>query len=131
MTTGIVPIRWHAILMDHPLCLHKNLQECVSQHCGQLCKILILEYRMQHCSLAAPSLCTVKAIRAYFRNGTLPEPGTVCDIQGEIFGDRVSPFIDSLVGEERSMMNAWDKLSEIYSESYFGFAQAKRNVLFY
>jgi len=31
-----------------------------------------------HCSNAQPSLCTAKAIQAYFNNGTLPAPGTIC-----------------------------------------------------
>lgn len=86
---------------------------------------------MQHCSLAAPSLCTAKAIRAYFRNGTLPEPGTMCDIQSQIFGEQLNPLLDSLVGEERSMMNAWGKLNEVYSASYFGLARTARDVLMY
>lgn len=32
----------------------------------------------QHCSLAAPSVCTQKYIRDYFIDGTLPEPNTIC-----------------------------------------------------
>ncbi|GIK05392.1 hypothetical protein Aspvir_009501 [Aspergillus viridinutans] len=31
-----------------------------------------------HTTLAAPSLCVSKAIRAYFQSGVLPDPGTVC-----------------------------------------------------
>ncbi|EJD44690.1 hypothetical protein AURDEDRAFT_152061 [Auricularia subglabra TFB-10046 SS5] len=38
-----------------------------------------------HCSIAAPSLCTVKTVRAYFRDGTLPAPGTVCDVDQDVF----------------------------------------------
>jgi hypothetical protein len=30
-----------------------------------------------HCSISQPSLCTTKAVRAYFKDGTLPDPGTV------------------------------------------------------
>jgi len=33
----------------------------------------------QHTSLAAPSRCTAKYIRAYFQDGSLPAPGVVCD----------------------------------------------------
>ncbi|KAF7318130.1 Dimer-Tnp-hAT domain-containing protein [Mycena chlorophos] len=39
----------------------------------------------QHCSLAAPSSCTIRHIRSYFANGTLPEPGTVCPMDVPIF----------------------------------------------
>ncbi|KAK1226883.1 hypothetical protein PQX77_010130 [Marasmius sp. AFHP31] len=38
-----------------------------------------------HCSINAPSVCTAKAIRAYFINGTLPEEGTVCPMDGSPF----------------------------------------------
>ncbi|KAI1175420.1 TAP-like protein-domain-containing protein [Nemania sp. FL0916] len=31
-----------------------------------------------HASIAQPSLCTARAIQAFFTNGTLPEPNTVC-----------------------------------------------------
>lgn len=48
----------------------------------------------QHTSLAAPSLCTAKAVRNYFQDGVLPEDGTRCDpqllpfgIEGEEVGD--------------------------------------------
>ncbi|KAJ7088372.1 Alpha/Beta hydrolase protein [Mycena belliarum] len=39
-----------------------------------------------HTSLTAPSLCTVGYFRAYFQNGTLPPPGTVCPVDVQLFG---------------------------------------------
>ncbi|KAK3304150.1 TAP-like protein-domain-containing protein [Chaetomium strumarium] len=38
-----------------------------------------------HSSLAQASLCTALATRAYFVNGTLPEPGTICDVHVPLF----------------------------------------------
>ncbi|KAK7022930.1 hypothetical protein VNI00_016820 [Paramarasmius palmivorus] len=38
-----------------------------------------------HASISAPSFCTENALRAYFLNGTLPEPGTVCPVEGTAF----------------------------------------------
>ncbi|KAK1222191.1 hypothetical protein PQX77_014975 [Marasmius sp. AFHP31] len=38
-----------------------------------------------HGSVNAPSVCTAKAIRAYFINGTLPEEGTICPMDGSPF----------------------------------------------
>lgn len=35
--------------------------------------------------LSQGSLCTVKAAIAYFENGTLPEPGTVCEVDAQPF----------------------------------------------
>ena len=32
-----------------------------------------------------PSLCTAKAVRAYFTNGTLPANGTVCETDVPLF----------------------------------------------
>ncbi|KAL0580850.1 hypothetical protein V5O48_001142 [Marasmius crinis-equi] len=38
-----------------------------------------------HASIAAPSNCTSKVIREYFANGSLPEEGTVCAMDGSFF----------------------------------------------
>ncbi|KAK7008049.1 AB hydrolase-1 domain-containing protein [Favolaschia claudopus] len=38
-----------------------------------------------HASITAPSLCTSNYFRQYFRNGTLPEPGTVCPVDAQLF----------------------------------------------
>ncbi|KAI9761942.1 MAG: cytoskeletal protein binding protein [Chaenotheca gracillima] len=35
---------------------------------------------LQHCSLAAPSVCTAKNVRKYFQTGELPKDGTICDV---------------------------------------------------
>lgn len=42
---------------------------------------------MQHASIAQPSLCTAKTIRSYFVNGTLPEPGTICEPDVKLFSE--------------------------------------------
>ncbi|RSL41736.1 hypothetical protein CEP53_012580 [Fusarium sp. AF-6] len=38
-----------------------------------------------HCSLAAPSTCTVEYIRKYFQDGTLPAAGSECDPDYDLF----------------------------------------------
>lgn len=40
---------------------------------------------IQHTSISGFSTCTALAIRAYFENGTLPAPGTVCQPDTQIF----------------------------------------------
>jgi hypothetical protein len=40
---------------------------------------------MQHCSSAMTSLCTGKAIRAYFNDGELPPNGIVCPTDEVLF----------------------------------------------
>ncbi|KAL0564779.1 hypothetical protein V5O48_017258, partial [Marasmius crinis-equi] len=43
-----------------------------------------------HASVAAPSACTVQAVREYFVNGTLPKEGTVCPMDGSPFDGAAS-----------------------------------------
>ncbi|KZV83249.1 hypothetical protein EXIGLDRAFT_656341 [Exidia glandulosa HHB12029] len=70
-----------------------------------------------HCSLAATSLCSSKYIRAYFQNGTLPAPGTVCEDEDEIFTpDNVNGVTGerrtkALSAEDRELMDAARDLS--------------------
>jgi len=45
-----------------------------------------------HCSVSAPSVCTQQYVRRYFQDGTLPPPGTVCDVIGKPFPDARSPL---------------------------------------
>jgi len=40
--------------------------------------IVLTQNSSGHCSISAPSLCTIKYVRQYFMDGTLPKPGTVC-----------------------------------------------------
>ncbi|KAF2500930.1 proteinase [Lophium mytilinum] len=41
---------------------------------------VLLEQNCQgHCSFTAPSICTAKAVRAYFQTGVLPPPNTLCE----------------------------------------------------
>ncbi|KAK1226312.1 hypothetical protein PQX77_010715 [Marasmius sp. AFHP31] len=40
-----------------------------------------------HGSVNAPSVCTAKVVREYFVNGTLPEQGTICPMDGTPFDD--------------------------------------------
>ncbi|KAJ7908214.1 TAP-like protein-domain-containing protein [Mycena leptocephala] len=47
--------------------------------------VLLTQDSPGHTSIVAPSLCTHGALRTYFLNGTLPEPGTVCAVDAELF----------------------------------------------
>ena len=44
----------------------------------------------QHTSFAQASLCTVTNIRAYFVDGTLPPPGTICQPDLRLFSDETT-----------------------------------------
>jgi hypothetical protein len=47
--------------------------------------VVLTQNAYGHCSLAAPSTCSVRYIREYFQNGTLPANGTVCDSDFDLF----------------------------------------------
>lgn len=63
---------------------------------------LLIQNSYGHCSISAPSLCTAKHLRAYFEDGTLPEDGTVCEV------DEL-PFIGKVDGEAFDAMSTEDK----------------------
>ena len=65
----------------------------------------------QHCSISAPSLCTTKYVRQYFRDGTLPKPGTVCETDYGPFDDVEEGSTGDAQGRLRmDIMNEEDKL---------------------
>ncbi|KAK7979737.1 hypothetical protein PG989_012194 [Apiospora arundinis] len=49
--------------------------------------VVLVQNSYGHASVAAPSTCSARAIRAYFQNGTLPAPGTHCDQDFGLFED--------------------------------------------
>ncbi|KAI0355783.1 alpha/beta-hydrolase [Trametes cingulata] len=71
---------------------------------------LLVQNSYGHCSTAAPSLCTAKHIRAYMVNGTLPEPGTVCEVDEFPF---VGPMKDvrAMSAEDVELLEALRMLS--------------------
>lgn len=56
----------------------------VAARMGDNARILIQD-GAGHCSSALPSHCTTNAILAFFANGTLPAPGTVCPVDSGAF----------------------------------------------
>jgi hypothetical protein len=62
-----------------------------------------------HCSLAAASLCTAKVVRAYFQNGTMPEPGAECEIESRLFG---GSSVRALSVDDAELLAAVEELSE-------------------
>lgn len=73
---------------------------------------LLIQDTRSHTSPSTPSICTAKHIRVYFRDGTLPEDGTVCGVDelpfiGEVAGSDVSEddrkLLDTLKAFARSI----------------------------
>jgi len=80
--------------------------------------VVLTQNSSGHCSISGTSLCTHKAIRAYFQNGTLPEEGTVCETESKIFGS--SNLLDDI---DKSAISAEDfallEASYALQQNYF------------
>ncbi|KAJ8092780.1 hypothetical protein PM082_023608 [Marasmius tenuissimus] len=72
-----------------------------------------------HCSIAAPSVCTSKVVREYFVNGTLPEQGTICPMDGTPFDDASATNAtlrrDLMSAEDVALADAMQELARKYS----------------
>ncbi|KAI0661310.1 alpha/beta-hydrolase [Cubamyces menziesii] len=73
---------------------------------------LLVQNSHGHCSLSAPSLCTAKHVRAYMMNGTLPEPGTVCEADELPFVGSVAN-VRAMSQEDAELLEAMRGLSEV------------------
>lgn len=49
--------------------------------------VVLVQKSWGHTSMAAPSTCTARAIRAYFQDGQLPAPETYCEQDYALFGE--------------------------------------------
>lgn len=58
-------------------------------------------------------MCTFKAIRKYFVNGTLPEEGTICEVDSSIFGEKETD-LGALSSEDRELIEAVEMLRKDY-----------------
>ncbi|KAH9483248.1 Carboxylesterase A [Psilocybe cubensis] len=82
--------------------------------------VVLTQNSAGHCSISAPSLCTQKYVRQYFVDGTLPEPGTVCEPLGKPFPEpwhenginKAEELMANMNSEERAMYDAVSKLSQ-------------------
>lgn len=73
---------------------------------------LLIQNSYGHCSLAAPSLCTAKHVRAYMINGTLPKDGTECEVDELPFVGSVRD-VRALSVEDAELLEAMRGLSAI------------------
>ncbi|KAI8989178.1 TAP-like protein-domain-containing protein [Trametes punicea] len=72
---------------------------------------LLVQDSPGHCSLALPSLCTIRAMRAFFANGTLPEEGTVCSVDASPFPQVETVKVYS--AEDEKMLESARRAAEV------------------
>ncbi|OCH84673.1 hypothetical protein OBBRIDRAFT_763985 [Obba rivulosa] len=75
---------------------------------------LLVQDSPGHCSLALPSLCTVKHVRAYFRDGSLPPEGTICQPSVTPFG--ISEAGSVLSGEDHDIIESLKELGRVFAK---------------
>ncbi|KAJ3539136.1 hypothetical protein NM688_g6410 [Phlebia brevispora] len=91
--------------------------------------VVLTQHSAGHCSVSATSACTILAIREYFRDGKVPQPGTRCEIESRMFTktdfayDNETWFWD-LPEDEREAVKAWKKLTNTITPHHYGMLSA-------
>lgn len=68
-----------------------------------------------HSSLSAPSTCTVRYVRDYFTNGTLPAEGVVCPVDSPIFSAQKSSTLEARQPEGKDqILQALEQLRQTF-----------------
>ncbi|ODA80107.1 hypothetical protein RJ55_03065 [Drechmeria coniospora] len=73
--------------------------------------VVLTQKSYGHCSLAAPSTCTLKLVRAYFQNGTVPSPGTECEQDFDLFELPTPEELAMKAGQQDALSTAAYELS--------------------
>ncbi|KAF7301068.1 Abhydrolase-4 domain-containing protein [Mycena indigotica] len=74
--------------------------------------VVLTQNSAGHCSLSGPSICTQKAVRAYFVDGELPKGGTICPVDSQPFdkpalgGDDANQAVFRVVEDQLLYNNA-------------------------
>ncbi|KAI5114646.1 hypothetical protein M0805_009165, partial [Coniferiporia weirii] len=73
---------------------------------------LLIQNSPGHCSLGLTSLCTVKAYRAFFTNGTLPPNEFVCEVDEAPFPADGDSEVSVLGEEDRRLLQSARELGQ-------------------
>jgi len=76
--------------------------------------VVLTQNSSGHCSISATSICTTKAVHAYFRNGTVPEKGTFCEVESTIFAGTREIDFSAFSTEEQELFRASQDLQANY-----------------
>lgn len=72
---------------------------------------LILQEGPGHCTLALPSICTLKLRRDYFQ-GIIPKNGTRCSVDAKTFPEPAE--VRSMSAEDRKLLKAAEQLQDLF-----------------
>ncbi|KAG8844400.1 hypothetical protein FRB91_002625 [Serendipita sp. 411] len=113
---------WHGPVVvnqtSFPVLMIDNTEDPVTPDAQKMSKaingsVVLTQKSAGHCSLAASSLCTFKAIRSYFNDGILPKEGTVCDIEDHMFLlDKMGGSYTATSEEDKQLLDALQELSK-------------------
>ncbi|KAJ6568866.1 TAP-like protein-domain-containing protein [Mycena capillaripes] len=94
-----------------PLLLVGNTLDPATPHAGAVHtselfpgSVVLTQDSVGHTSIVARSTCTYGHFRAYFLNGTLPAPGTVCPVDMELF-----PSTSGSIASKRGLLSAQEE----------------------
>ncbi|CAE6481946.1 unnamed protein product, partial [Rhizoctonia solani] len=84
---------------------------------GNQSAALLVQEGFGHCTVAHPSICTVKAIREYFLEGKVPAPGTVCKPEpGYLFPGNETRSVAGLSLEDQKLWEAVKGLGDMSAQ---------------
>ena len=95
----IVQPRWD------PVCPLRDARAVTERYEGA---VILVQESYGHCTISAPSTCTMRAIQAYFQNGTLPKEGATCEENEVPFVGRVKA--EAMDAEDAELVWATRKL---------------------
>jgi len=112
---------------SHPILLLGNTADPVtpSDNAHDLSKqfpgsVVLIQNGTGHCSVAAPSSCTAKYVRLYFKEGVLPEESAVCQPDEPMFSENPSAFLEVLSEQDRELAELVGEISRRFRVPLLG-----------
>ncbi|KAF2099653.1 hypothetical protein NA57DRAFT_38355, partial [Rhizodiscina lignyota] len=124
------PILWIGNTAD-PICPIKRQVSLAHNQAARFPGSVVLTHDTAgHCTLAAYSHCTTAAIRAYFHNGTLPEPGTTCPVVQFPFntpmpGQNIESVSNAIAQEYADAAAAHEEVKRVFTDLGMGYGMPR------